>query len=183
MKEILLIGGKARSGKDYVSEQIKNTLERNGKSVLKFAFADELKKYICILFDIDLKTLDELKNSEEPFTKSGTTIRQCLQRLGTDIFFLHDKYYWTKIAANIINSTHYDCYIISDFRYPHESEISSYVDNSKVYTANILGGNALIKSNNHTSEISLDNFNFDFLIDNSTHNFNIDNLIDTLLNN
>lgn len=184
MKEILLIGGKARSGKDYVSDHIKNVLELNGKSVFKFAFADELKKYICILFNIDLDTLNSLKNSEEPFTKNGTTIRQCLQRLGTDIFSTYDKYYWTKIAANIINNTDYQYYIISDFRYPHETEIRSFVNNSKIYTINILGNpNNQIKANNHISETSLNEFSFDFVIDNSTHNFNIDNLIEILLNN
>ena len=62
MKKIILISGKARSGKDYIADLLKSKFEEDGKKVLKLAYADKLKEYLCVLFNLDLATLNDLKN-------------------------------------------------------------------------------------------------------------------------
>lgn len=184
MKKILFISGKAHSGKDYVSELIKSKLIEKGFTVSKFALADELKLYLCILLGIDLDTLNKLKNSEEAFCKNGTTVRQMLQRMGTDIFFNYiDKEYWIKVAGKKCEQYNTDFVIISDFRYPHETDVCKYCTYKPV-TVRINANNELIKSCAHPSEISLDDYNFDFYIDNGNYSLtenNVNIFIDNLI--
>ena len=58
--KIILISGKARSGKDYLSQLLKERLEKDGLKVFKTAFADKLKEYLCILFNLSLEELNNL---------------------------------------------------------------------------------------------------------------------------
>lgn len=54
MKNIFFFTGKAQSGKDYIAEKLKHELENQGKTVLKLAYADELKRYfICFVKHFD----------------------------------------------------------------------------------------------------------------------------------
>lgn len=170
MKTIILVAGKARSGKDYISNKIIEELNSNECIAVKAAFADELKRNICTLLNISLDELNELKNSEEPFCKNGTTVRQMLQRFGTDIVRKFDELHWVKILAKFINETDYKYYFISDFRYPSEKEISKFIkDNYKIITVNIISNNIKIKSNDHSSETSLSDYKFDMVIDNTDY--------------
>lgn len=185
MKKIILISGKARSGKDYIADLLKNKFEEDGKKVLKLAYADKLKEYLCILFNLDLATLNDLKNSEIPFCLNGLTMRQILQKFGTDIFTKNiDEMFWVKEAAKTIKNSDAEIILITDYRFNNERQIDSYV-NSKVLEIRISGTNC-IRSFNHISEFALDNNKFDYYYDNSDYTKtkeNIENLYNFIKNN
>jgi len=61
MKNIILVNGKKRSGKDTFSELLSE------KGFYKFAFADSIKEIVCDTLNIDVETLDDYKNSEKEF--------------------------------------------------------------------------------------------------------------------
>lgn len=174
MKTIILFSGNARSGKDYISEKLKSHLEKTN-SVCKFAFADLLKQYLCILFNISLDELDKLKNTEEIFTKNNLTMRDLLQRFGTELFVnTIDKYYWTKQVANKILTTNSKYFIISDFRFLHELDISNYLPNDCIIKTVKIVNFEQIKSSSHLSEKNLDNFKFDVIINNTNYSYSFD---------
>lgn len=166
MKNVILINGKARVGKDYIADLITKDLEAKGKKVLRLAYADKLKDMICTMFNISKGELDILKNAENPYTLNGVTMRQILQRFGTEIINQIDTNFWVKSVKNIIDETNYDFYIISDFRY--HKEFNYIKDCYNIKTIQILG-NESIKANDHVSENSLDCFKFDFVVDNTDH--------------
>ena len=68
---VILLSGKAQSGKDYIANIIKQQLEENGNKVLVTHYAD-LLKYI-------LKTFFNWNG------KKDKKSRDSLQRVGTDV--------------------------------------------------------------------------------------------------
>ena len=65
--------------------------------------------------------MNNLKNSEVPFTKNGLTMRNLLQKFGTDIFTSKiDKLFWIKETAKEIIEKNPDVVIISDLRFKDE---------------------------------------------------------------
>lgn len=166
----VLIAGKARSGKDFITQCLLKHFENSRRRAL----ADELKEYLCVLFNISLEELNELKNTEEEFTKSGTTMRQLLQRLGTDIFFTYvDKDYWIKALVKHVNANFKDCdYVfIPDFRYPHEyTDLKKYIDpDDEVLTVCIKGNSETIKASEHISENAMEGYVYDYVFDNTDY--------------
>lgn len=160
---IIEVAGFARSGKDYVSEKLENALKEKGYKVQRFALADKLKEFVCILFNISLEELNALKNSEDRFCLSGTTMRQILQRLGTDIFVKQvDELFWIKQFKQQIKPET-DFVILTDFRYRSEYESMQEFDPITL----LVKGVQTISANNHPSENSLLDFKFDYVLDNS----------------
>lgn len=176
-KTVVMISGKARSGKDYIANKLKESLEEKGMTVCKFALADELKRYLCILFDITLDELNDLKNSEVKFTSNGLTMRQLLQKLGTDVFVKNiDEQFWIKKAAERIVKEDCDVSIITDFRYPFEIDLidQCVFKSSKYYFLKLIriNNDEKIKSFEHPSETALDDFDeFDIIIDNKDYSY------------
>lgn len=80
---IVLFSGKKRSGKDFIANFTKKILEKSNKKVEIIHFADSLKEVLCTTFNISLKELDNLKNSNTIIFNS-LTMRNILQRFGTD---------------------------------------------------------------------------------------------------
>lgn len=163
--KIILISGKARSGKDYLSQLLKERLEKDGLKVFKTAFADKLKEYLCILFNLSLEELNNLKNSEVPFTKNGLTMRNLLQKFGTDIFTNKiDKFFWIKETAKEIIDKNPDIVIISDLRFKDEIEINKFVCASQI-AVRIISEDS-IQSSSHISENDLNDYTFDYYFKN-----------------
>lgn len=158
---VITISGPARSGKDYVGNLLCEALP-NAKC---YAFADLLKEYVCELFNIDLETLNNLKNSGVAFTANGLTMRTILQRFGTEIFVNKvDKLYWVNKLKEKIQEENYDYVIITDARFRHEIECIS--DTSFKM---LIKTNDNIKECSHSSERDLDDYSFDFVINNENH--------------
>lgn len=154
---IITISGTARCGKNYVGDLLCEKLP-NSKC---YAFADLLKEYVCEMFNLDLKTLDEYKNSSEPFTANDVTMRTILQRFGTEIFVDKvDKLYWVKKLKEKINSENYEYAIITDARFCHELDFIG--ESFKIF----IKSNEEIAESNHISEHDLENYNFDYEINN-----------------
>ena len=158
--KIILISGKAQHGKDtfcgflqYYFEPIYN--------IKVIHFADALK-FVCQQY----YDWNGVKN------ELGRTI---LQRVGTDIVRAQDEHFWTDFVARLIKTfKHVDYVIIPDWRFNEEIEqLSKYFDFNDIIKIRVDRGsyvppemtNEQLK---HKSEVELDDYPFDFIIDNTS---------------
>lgn len=156
MKKIILINGKKRAGKDYVANILK---EKLGNCEIMH-YADALKQIISETFEISLEELENYKNENVEITFNGkrTTFRRILQCFATEAIkpvFGND--IWKQIVLKNMENSNAEYIIIPDFRFPEE-----YIENS--FTVKVLGGDA---NDTHISESALNNFKFDYIIDNT----------------
>ena len=89
IKTIYLFTGKAQSGKNYIARELNKALTSEHNTVLELSFAYKLKSFISTLFDMPIEEVDKWKLNEQAFTANGTTMREILQRFGTDIIRKH----------------------------------------------------------------------------------------------
>ena len=187
IKTIYLFTGKAQSGKNYIARELNKALTSEHKTVLELSFAYKLKSFISTLFDMPIEEVDKWKLNEQPFTANGTTMREILQRFGTDIMRKHvDKDYWIKFVATRIVNTDYNYYLITDYRFPNELDVIDYIKlydlyNLTDYNVKVVKviNNSTIKSSRHESELLTDVIDADIIIDNTDHKykFNIKDFI------
>ena len=187
IKTIYLFTGKAQSGKNYIARELNKALSSEHKTVLELSFAYKLKSFISTLFDMPIEEVDKWKLNEQPFTANGTTMREILQRFGTDIMRKHvDKDYWIKFVATRIVNTDYNYYLITDYRFPNELDVVDYIKlydlyNLTDYNVKVVKviNNSTIKSSRHESELLTDVIDADIIIDNTDHKykFNIKDFI------
>ena len=187
IKTIYLFTGKAQSGKNYIARELNKALTSEHKTVLELSFAYKLKSFISTLFNMPIEEIDKWKLNEQPFTANGTTMREILQRFGTDIMRKHvDKDYWIKFAATRIVNTDYNYYLITDYRFPNELDVIDYIKlydlyNLTDYNVKVVKviNNSTIKSSRHESELLTDVIDADIVIDNTDHKykFNIKDFI------
>ena len=161
MKKIVLISGKAQSSKDTSAKFMKSYLESKGERVLICHYAD-LLKYICkTFFDWDGKKDDK-----------GRTL---LQYVGTDIIRHQCEDYWVKFMMEFLFMfrKEWDYVLIPDTRFPNEIEYanSSWIGEENVYTIRInrpnFNSGATEEQLNHPSECGLDDYEFDYYINNN----------------
>lgn len=173
MKKIILISAKAKNGKDASAEIMKSHLESKGERVLITHYAD-LLKYIC-------KTFYGWDGAKD---ENGRTI---LQHVGTDIVRAKNENYWVNFMIDFISmfGDDWDYILIPDTRF--QNEVSEIVDSfGRDYE--VVGRNIKSKLNNvvmtirvnrtnfdngmtweqlnHPSECALDNYEFDYYIQN-----------------
>lgn len=153
--KIILISGKARSGKDTVAEFIKETLQliHPNKTVGIIHYADELKYILKQYYDWD-------DNKDE----KGRTL---LQETGDKVRKSNKDYFVNRAIqqAKIIDP---DFLIIPDARYKNEINTWFYRGyNPLLIRIERNDNNALTKKQNlHSSECELDKYNFDYYIQN-----------------
>lgn len=182
IKTIYLFTGKAQSGKNYIARELNKALTSEHKTVLELSFAYKLKSFISTLFDMSIEEVDKWKLNEQPFTANGTTMREILQRFGTDIMRKHvDKDYWIKFVATRIVNTDYNYYLITDYRFPNELDVIDYIKlydlyNLTDYNVKVVKviNNSTIKSSKHESELLTDVIDADIVIDNTDHKYKFD---------
>ena len=159
--KILMISGKSGSGKDAVSFILKEKLA--DKKILVIHFADLVKYYAFQYYNWNGE-----KNEEG---------RALLQKIGTTIMRGFDKDYWARIVAEFLAavSDSYDYALIPDWRFINEYEVvSSYNENIITIRVNRYDdkGNLYVnpaltpEQASHISENELDNFCFDYIIEN-----------------
>ena len=182
IKTIYLFTGKAQSGKNYIARELNKALTSEHKTVLELSFAYKLKSFISTLFNMPIEEVDKWKLNEQPFTANGTTMREILQRFGTDIMRKHvDKDFWIKFVATRIVNTDYNYYLITDYRFPNELDVVDYIKlydlyNLTDYNIKVVKviNNSTIKSSRHESELLTDVIDADIIIDNTDHKYKFD---------
>ena len=164
MKNIILISGKARGGKDTSANYIKQQLEKKGYKVVIDRFAKYIKGYLKDYYGWDGVT----KNHD---------IREKLQQLGTEKIkeeLNYKSFHAIRLSEDFqIVQDDFDYFLVPDTRFTDE-----------IYTMKAMFGDDIVKTLRiernsdftggltkehlqHKSETALDNFDFDSYI----HNF------------
>jgi hypothetical protein len=199
MKTIILLSGKAGSGKDTAFSYFK---EYFGSRCERFAFADELKEIAKEYFKWNgikdeegrelLIVIGQILRDdiiyENGYFKFGDKKRSLHNRIYKgfsliDIFFkIHKSYtpfkdFLTTFIYHQITISNSEYAIITDFRFKNETKL--FINNSefKVKTVRIERNEAKII--NDPSENDLDNFNFDYVV---LNNSTIDNFKESVYN-
>lgn len=160
----ILISGKSASGKDQFAKYLYNYLDNKDYRVLIIHFADAVKFFA-----------KEYYNWNGEKDEAGRTL---LQHLGTDTVRKAYPTFWGEIVAKFISATHesWDFVLIPDWRFINEGNIVKKF-NKNAYTVRInrLNADGTYKlnpaftqaQNEHISETELDDYVFDYMIDNS----------------
>ena len=182
---IIGISGKAQAGKDTVCKMIAYTIwyytfsQRlipfgidhykrclpNYENMLKVIgykhtfFAKSLKECLSVILNEDLNKFENInfKNSQIDWL-NNMTVRELLQKFGTAIRNEVCDDFWVKVCLK--NCTE-DC-LISDVRFESEAEGIREIEGI-IIRINRDGAGA----GNHISETALDNYCFDYIIDNN----------------
>lgn len=156
--KIITIAGKAQHGKDTAAELLKNKLEVcKEKKVLLTHYAD-LLKYVCEKFFGWNGKKDE----------AG---RSLLQYVGTEVIRSVEPDYWVDFIKSILNMfpDNWDYVIIPDTRFPNE--IDNLKDDFDVVAVRVVRPNfdngLTDEQKQHKSEVALDDYAFDYIIENS----------------
>lgn len=155
---VILISGRAGSGKDTAAKIMKSCFEQNYDDVLITHYAD-LLKYICRdYFDWD-------GNKDE----YGRTL---LQHIGTDVVRKKKPDFWVDFIADILDFFHdyWDVVIIPDVRFPNEItrlQKRGYLT-THLHILRPSYTNTLTKAQkSHESENAMSNIKSQFCIENS----------------
>lgn len=172
---IILLSGYAGSGKDTFADLLIELFESKKISYKKYAFADEVKKDISLLYK-DVLTLESLYTQEGKSklieTSEGVkTARQLLIEHSANMKKIYGNDYWAQIVCKQVDTSN-KVHIISDWRYNIEFDtIYSYFHKEKIMTLRI--NRPFIKVIDDPSEHELDYKKFDYTINNYS---TIDNL-------
>lgn len=153
---VILIGGKARAGKDTTADFIIEGL--NDKKVCRIQVGQYIKYYAMKYFGWD--------GQEE------TKPRDLLNKLATEIIRekIDPEFHVKRLVEDIkVLSYFYDTFIVSDIRFPIEIEKVRDAFNDVVAIKVFRDSNELSEEQkSHVSELALDNYEkFDFEIDNN----------------
>jgi hypothetical protein len=195
-QRIISFSGRKHSGKTLLAEQC----QKHGYILINFA--DSLKNVTCAILDISLDNLNRIKDHKQPFTLTNTqiinlaslielsydnilnvfpkgyylkSIREFLQRVGTDLIRKFNPNWHINKIRYIITKNPDKNYCIGDTRFPQEKELIEELNGEcwfifrPEYTADI---------SNHISETSLNWSYFDknyIIVNNETR----ENLIAT----
>jgi len=157
MAKIILFSGSAESGKTFSLNILKEKLESYDKKVMVLNFADCLKFVAREYFKWDGKKDD-----------AG---REILQKLGTDIIRRRNPRFWSGFVVNLVDVFYpdYDYFLIGDWRFPDEFYCFGYLEFGSVITIRIIRknfNNSLTdEQKKHISEIALDDFDFDYILE------------------
>lgn len=174
MTKVIAISGKMRHGKDWVASTMKTILEQRGKTVEVMAHADTMKFLLATTLGITEEQLDEYKNNTKMFkvviidnhdgtSEHTTDCRELLQRFGNDAMkTVFGEDIWAKTLATRIAKSRADVILIPGLRFHIE------IDNLPIDTTLIrVFNNSIVSEETHSSEIALDNYQFDFYLDNT----------------
>ena len=161
--KVIMISGKSQSGKDTIARMMYKILQDHGAKTLIISFADPVK-WIA----------ERYYNWNGDKTKPEG--RALLQKIGTTIMRTHYPTYWAEIIGKFISAANeWDCVIIPDLRFQNEFEtISEHNINCETIRIERYNqdGSSYVNPNmtkeqlNHISECELDNFPFEWVIEN-----------------
>lgn len=178
--QIIIMTGKAQSGKDTACSYTRGLLKEHGYSSKIYPFADALKQ-VCVNIlgleynqcwgeNSDKNTLTRFKWSDLPMC--GTDIAQIMQNkpmsrssdymsardimqvFGTNIFRRFYQDCWVQATIKKIKEENLDFALISDARFPNEINYATFYGPIVIkFTRNPL-------NNKHESETALDDYDF-----------------------
>ena len=172
---VILVSGYKRSGKDTTAKMIKEIIEEStSQKVEIMSFAEPLKFIAKTIFGISDEKLDEYKNNYrgiyyyDDYNELDilTNFREVLTKIGSDALkpiFGDDV--WVKVIKEKMLKSNADVIIIPDFRFLVENAFKNSV------TIRIVNYD-IVNDSSHPSEIELDNFVFDYCLDNTKHRLN-----------
>lgn len=176
MNKIILISGLKRSGKNYISNIMKNIMLDNGETVVEKSFAYYMKYILSTTMGVSMETFERLKNDNTIISDNtgeiNTTARTMLQTFGSDVMYgLFGNTIWSDLAVkDLLKTVQSGTVIYTDFRHVHEYDaiINEFGD---CVTIRIEDGRVALPTD-HESERNLTdaNFKFDYVIDNSAKN-------------
>lgn len=159
--KIILIAGKARSGKNTIGDILKKLYETDQKRVVISPYTKYLKRYIE---EITGKEIDE---NDKP--------RDLLQQLGVEIIReklgKRDMFITRQMDDIDIYSYFFDVIIIPDVRFPKEIDLirEKYSNVTVIKVLTSLTNSMSLEEKNHITETALDNYSddkFDYVIKN-----------------
>lgn len=160
----ILINGKKRAGKDFFASLLYTELVNAGHTAAVLSFADPIKDIMSVALNISRDELDEFKNGAVPIyiqNKHVSDARQVLQNFGTEAM---KKYFgedvWVDLLRSRAEKTNADFIIVPDFRF-----FSEHLPGS--VTVRVLNHDIVSASDLHRSENELNEFNFDYELDNT----------------
>lgn len=160
----ILINGKKRAGKDFFASLLYAELVNAGYTAAVLSFADPIKDIMSVTLNIARDELDEFKNNSVPIyiqNKHVSDARQVLQNFGTEAM---KKYFGEDVWVNLLcaqaEKTNADFIIVPDFRFFSEHMPGSV-------TVRVLNHDVASAADLHRSENELNEFNFDFVLDNT----------------
>lgn len=166
--KIIAFSGRKQSGKSTGGEY----LQKINNKVKIYAFADRLKKDICIdilgLTSDQCYGTDDFKNTLTDITWNGKklTAREVMEIVGTDIFRSLKKDVWVSATINLIKKENPEIACIVDVRFPDEVEAIHEIGGKVIR----LTRDPFNSQNTIEKALDPDNYNwknFDFILDNN----------------
>lgn len=165
MKNIILINGLPRAGKDTVADMIIQL-----KGYKKVSFATPMKKIISETFGISLQDLELFKNSPSTFdvrfSNKSTNFREILQRFGSEgMKPLFGDSVWADLTYKKIKESNENNFVVPDFRFMVEYQQPK---NTNVISL-LVKDKRELPLEGHASDVELyqNNFKFDYCIENT----------------
>lgn len=170
MQHVILLGHKARTGKDTVADYLFNQY-----GFFRYGLADKLKQVVADLYAFDEEQMYGKFKDVEDLRYPGFTPRQILQKFGQEQKEVISNF-WAKYLFASIDLGGRDCnYVVPDCRFP--DEIQTALDwerinpkERRVTTVKIVRDNAAeISGADHISETALGEYkHWNFVILNNT---------------
>ena len=165
--KIICISGKRCAGKDYFANLLKKKYEDNQV----YRLADEVKRKYAAINDKDFNRLLYDRQYKEQY-------RQGVIDLGTKER-ANDSFVWCKKLDEQIRNDGTSGAIIADVRYPNEMEY--FKEKYNVITIRIVADDATRKSRGWEKNPDIDDSETEVLLDNYEHDFIINNSRDEKL--
>jgi len=164
---VIGLGCTAQVGKDTAAEYWEKKYPGRVKRV---AFADKLKQVCMLLFGFSHEQCYGSKEIKETVdSRYGMSPREILQKVGEGMRKVYPNI-WVDTVFNTtippLQEEGFDCFIISDVRYPNEGDKILSIGGTLVKVLREDGGVGV--GANHSSETAMKDYNnFDFIIDNN----------------
>ena len=162
---VIIIGGRKRVGKDTVATLLVKYI---GKAKC-ISLASPMKEILADTLGISVEEVERLKNNE------SNPHRGYLQRFGQKAKEYFGEECWIEYNRHVIaNLPKGTTAIIPDFRYPNETKAGDI-------TINVVNPKLPGVTDNHSSENSMNNFEFDYTIINNGTLEDLENTVENLV--